>query len=174
MSMHIDIAENATAVSQPWYRHPWVWFVFCVPFSAVAFGIVMFVSANTSPDDLVVDDYYKEGMGINQLLQQDGRAREMSAAAEMLVMTPDGLVMSVAAGSDQLVLSAYHVTDRSKDLTVPLNRIDDRYTAQSAALSTMLSQPGVWYLEIRDPLNGWRLRQRVESPLASLRMVPDE
>ena len=36
----------------PWYTHGWLWFVCLVPFSAVAFGIVMIVSANYKPDDL--------------------------------------------------------------------------------------------------------------------------
>ena len=49
-----------------WYANPWVWFVLCVPFSAVLFGAVMIISANYQPDDLVVDDYYKEGKGINR------------------------------------------------------------------------------------------------------------
>lgn len=154
-------------MSSPWYTYPWVWFLIAVPLSAVAFGIVMIVSANYAPDDLVVDNYYKEGKGINRRIRQDVLAAELGVIASLDAMTEEGLVFSINSGSDELQLSAYHVTSREQDLSVPLQKLGDIYTGQSQALVTALSAPGVWYLEIRDEKQGWRVRRRVTSPIES-------
>ena len=47
-----------------WYREPWAWLVFALPFSAVVAGIGTYIIANTDPDTLVVGDYYKKGKSI--------------------------------------------------------------------------------------------------------------
>ena len=48
-----------------WYREPWAWLVFILPFTAVVAGITTYIIANTDPDSLVVGDYYKSGKAIN-------------------------------------------------------------------------------------------------------------
>ena len=53
-------------VDKSWYHFPWVWGLILIPMSAVVFGVLMFVMAGIHRDDLVVDDYYKDGMAINQ------------------------------------------------------------------------------------------------------------
>lgn len=173
MSAHADNMQP----SGPWYTYPWVWFVIAVPFSAVLFGIVMIVSANHSPDDLVVDNYYKEGKSINMRIGEDTQAARLGASATLDAVTDEGVVFTVNAGGDELSLVAYHVTDRSKDLTVPLQKLGQVYTGQSPALAAALSAPGIWYLEVRDEAGGWRLRRRVQSPVSAgspLEFKPDE
>ena len=48
-----------------WYREPWAWLVFILPFTAVVAGIATYIIANSDPDTLVVGDYYKTGKAIN-------------------------------------------------------------------------------------------------------------
>ena len=152
-----------------WYANPWVWFVLCVPFSAVLFGAVMIISANYQPDDLVVDDYYKEGKGINRRIQQDVQAVQIGAFARVLGITSQGVLFEISGGSDELTLEMFHVTNKSQDLKIDMVRqSESQYTASSPLLAERLNAQGIWYLEIRDETSGWRLRQRVSTPIENL------
>ena len=156
-----------------WYTHGWLWFVMLLPFSAVLFGIVMFTSANYERDDLVVDNYYKEGKGINLLIGQDQQAALSGAKVDLSAVTEGGAVFKVAQGSGALSLSLFHVSDSTKD--VRLDLIDNGggiYTANSELLARHLSNQGVWYIEIRDEASGWRLRDRIHTPVSQLVLQP--
>ena len=59
----------------------WPIILFSIPFAAVLFGIVMITTATMMPDDLVVDEYYKEGMAINRRLSAEQRAADMQISA---------------------------------------------------------------------------------------------
>lgn len=165
---------SATTQQQDrWYTNPWVWFVLLVPFTAVLFGAVMIISANYQPDDLVVDDYYKEGKGINRRIQQDVRAVQIGATASVLAMTPQGVLFEIVGGGDHLTLDMFHVTNKEKDLQINLVRQSEtQYTASSPVLAERLNSTGIWYLEIRDEETGWRLRQRISTPVEQLVMEP--
>lgn len=157
--------------SQPWFQHGWVWFVILVPLSAVVFGIVMIVSANYQPDDLVVDDYYKAGMGINQRLEQDEQAIMAGASVHLVAINPGGVVFRITAGGENLKLTLFHVSDSERDMEVALtDNGSGMYTTDSTAMVSKLTQPGIWYLEVRDRESGWRLRQRIQTPLGALDM----
>jgi hypothetical protein len=164
--LHAESTNNT-----PWYRYPWVWFVFCIPLSAVAFGVVMIVSANYQPDDLVVDDYYKEGMGINRRLQMDDEAQRLGATATLTAVTQEGVVFNVTNGGDALGLELFHVTDRNQDLRIDMRSLGQGvYVGESTALARKLNQPGIWYLELRDETSGWRLRKRISTPVSTLEL----
>ncbi len=162
------MSEQGTT-SSSWHQHPLVWFVIALPFSAVLFGIVMFVSANLEPDDLVVDDYYKEGKGINQRLQLDNEASRLDVVAHLTNVTDEGLVFSINEGSDELLLTLFHVADEKRDLSAPMIGLaDDIYTVASVEMADVFRSPGIWYLEIKDEANSWRIRERVELPRQQL------
>src|SRR5574340_668345 len=61
--------------SKPWYREPWPWFLMSLPAVAVAAGLTTAWIAFKTADGLVVGDYYKEGLAINQTLERDDAAR---------------------------------------------------------------------------------------------------
>ena len=49
----------------PWYRQFWPWFLICLPGSVVVAALTTMYIAHKGADDLVVDEYYKEGLAIN-------------------------------------------------------------------------------------------------------------
>ncbi|MBT4162657.1 MAG: FixH family protein [Gammaproteobacteria bacterium] len=170
--MREQSGESQAPDQDKWNRNPWVWFLICVPLSAVVFGVVMFVSANYAPDDLVVDNYYKAGMGINRRLRLDDNARLLGARVQLDGITPEGVVFRIKEGSDRLQLSLFHVSDRSLDLDVVMESMSDGvYVVSSHRLAEALQEPGVWYLEIRDQDRAWRLRQRINTPVVDLVMA---
>lgn len=171
-----DITHNSVnpQTDTSWYQHGWVWVVIAIPFTAVVFGIVMFVSANYQPDDLVVDDYYKVGKAINREIAFDKKAIEIGASAVLMSKTAEGMLFKVSGASDDLTLSVFHVTNSDEDLVIGLvQQGNGLYSAHSSALVERLSDQGVWYLEIRDRGHEWRLRSRLVTPLEDLSLQPN-
>ena len=71
-------------LSRLWYREPYVWLLILIPVTAVLMGIVMIWLAIKSNDGLVVDDYYRQGLEINMVLERDTAAENYGISAEIL------------------------------------------------------------------------------------------
>ncbi len=162
MSTHTETTSN-------WSANPWVWAVIAIPFSAVLFGIVMITAANYHPNDIVEDDYYKQGMAINQRLQKEENAKLLSARLKLLAIDQDEAIFEINAGSDTISLDLYHIRDRQRDTTVALTKIStSQYVTNDTSVLKKLGTPGIWYLSVEDHIHLWRLRKRVETPVAIL------
>ncbi|MBU2869719.1 FixH family protein [Colwellia sp. E2M01] len=80
-----------------WYREPWAWLVFILPFTAVVAGITTYIIANTNPDTLVVGDYYKKGKAINlevnkvKTAQKLGMRFDLQLTDNKLLIKPTGI-----------------------------------------------------------------------------------
>ncbi len=80
-----------------WYREPWAWLVFILPFTAVVAGITTYIIANTNPDTLVVGDYYKTGKTINlevgkvKTAQKLGMRFALQLKGNELIIKPTGI-----------------------------------------------------------------------------------
>ena len=59
---------------RPWYREPWPWILMAGPFAVIVAGLFTAWMAVTRADPLVVDNYYKEGLAINQVIERDQAA----------------------------------------------------------------------------------------------------
>ena len=59
----------------PWYKQLWPWLLMIPPAAAVIGGIVTIIIAVIYADELVVADYYRQGLVINQKLEQDDTQR---------------------------------------------------------------------------------------------------
>jgi hypothetical protein len=157
--------------AQQWYRYGWVWFVFTIPFAAVLFGIVMIVSANYQPDDVVVDNYYKEGKGINKRIARDAKAAELGVQVTLAALTETGAVFDIEEAGGDVQMSLFHVTDQQQDMSFQLvSQGEGTYTVSSAEFARRLSQPGIWYIEFTD--YNWRLRTRLQTPVSMLELGP--
>jgi len=69
--------------SKPWYREFWPWFLISLPATAVIAGLTTAWLAFQSADGLVVGDYYKAGLAINQTLARDDTARALALTATL-------------------------------------------------------------------------------------------
>src|SRR5690625_1259575 len=69
--------------SQPWYRQFWFWFLM-TPLIAVVFVVaVLLTVAFYNADDVVLDNYYREGRGVNQVFEQDIPAQQLALSATL-------------------------------------------------------------------------------------------
>ena len=146
---------------QPWYRQGWPWALISLPASAVIGGIITLVLAIQSPNALVVDDYYKQGLAINQ-------QKHRLAAADSMALTGllryDGKQIQLELGGSQpladetLLLQVIHSTRAELDRSLLLQRKGGYYSAELEELV-----PGSWYLRLQPHNQAWEIRTRVIS-----------
>jgi hypothetical protein len=110
--------------TKPWYRHFWLWFIIALPASVVVAGLSMVYIAYYHADDLVVDEYYKDGLAINVQLAKKQRAAELGLAAQ-LQFSGDIVTVQLSGPVEdsglQLLLS--HPLEADRDFSVPLVRV---------------------------------------------------
>ncbi|MDH5710770.1 MAG: FixH family protein [Gammaproteobacteria bacterium] len=149
---------------RPWYRHPLVWMVIAIPFSAVIMGVVMIWLAVTTDDGLVEDDYYKQGKAINLDLRRDAVAQEQGISAVFEMDNSEGWMNlnfnkgKLQAYPDTLHMKLQYATHNHNDVEVVLNR------GQGEQYIGLLKQPlhkGKWYLELYD--GEWRLNGQLQA-----------
>ena len=151
------------AASKPWYREPWPWFLMSLPAAAVVAGIATVWIATRSADGLVVGDYYKAGLAINQTLARDEAARVLGLVAT-LAGDGDTLTLQLegrlAAYPDTLDLTLAHPTRPGQDQAVTLSHAGNGH--YRAALPTLAD--GKWTLQLADAAGSWRLAGVLHTP----------
>lgn len=141
---------------RPWYREPWPWILISVPATAVVAGIVTLWLAISSADGLVAEDYYKEGLAINRVIEREEAARRLGLTARVVPSVGRlevRLAGAQAARPPALFVRLAHATRAGHDLRLRLEpAADGRYEAELPALP-----PGHWHLWIEDPQSSLRL-----------------
>jgi hypothetical protein len=96
--------------SAPWYKHFWPWFIICLMGTAVTASLITVYIAIDGSDDVVSDTYYKDGLAINQLLDQDQSANELGLSAQITLGRDETIVVlpSNARLPEQIVLKLLH------------------------------------------------------------------
>lgn len=154
---------------RPWYKELWPWFLLGILGMSVAMGVTFLVLSITSFDGMVEDDYYKQGLAINQRLEQDHRAAELDLAASLRIddLTGDVIVnLEGEARPERLLLKLLFPTRGHRDQSVLLERVrDGHYTGQ---LPRSLEYR--WYVQLspgdveKDAEPAWRLLGEIELP----------
>jgi hypothetical protein len=130
------VIDNSDFPVPPWYRQFWPWFLIALPASVVVAGFYTLFLAIKYSDTLVSDNYYKDGLAINQVLSQDVRAQEMGLSAEITfheetgdTQSVEGLVTAALSGAvdkpEMLTLQLQHPTDATADMDVVLMAVGD-------------------------------------------------
>jgi hypothetical protein len=146
--------------TQPWYRQFWPWFLILLPATVVVASFVTLYIANRGADDLVVDDYYKDGLAINRQLEKKQRSIDLGISARLRFS--DGYVTAwvegpVEAATLSLLLS--HPLEADRDFSVELARISPGI--YQALLPAGIAPRWHWTLKYGQS-NGWRLDGDIE------------
>lgn len=145
----------------PWYRQFWPWFLILLPASVVVAGLTTLYIANRHADDLVVDDYYKDGLAINRQLEKKQRAAEQGFSAQLaLTDTSVTIQLSGPPTSDKLQLLLSHPLESDRDFTVSVER--RKPGVYQGQLQTTVAPRWHWTLELPQA-NGWRLDGVIEA-----------
>jgi len=157
--------NTLSPASKPWYREPWPWFLISLPATAVIAGVATIWLAVTSADGLVVGDYYKAGLAINQTLARDDTAHALALTAT-LQRAGDALALTLAGRlqifPDQLSLTLAHPTRQGQDQTLVLSHGGGGH--YRAALPAMTA--GKWHAQLADSAATWRLSGVLHTPFS--------
>ena len=157
---------QSNELSKPWHQYPLVWMMFAIPFSAVIMGVVMIWLAIDTDDGLVADDYYKQGLEINRVIERDKKAAELGLSA---IIEFDNSARIIRIQFDKGLLESYpkslplhlqHATRENSDIAVLLDHgMDNQYIGH---VKQSISE-GIWYFEISGssgPDADWKLNAR--------------
>jgi hypothetical protein len=136
----------------PWHKEPWAWFVMAPPAAAVLAGLATWWIAASGADGLVAEDYYKQGLALNQVIAREARARELGLAARLEIADGRIRVRLEGAAPEALFVHLAHRTRAGFDQRLRLARAGELYEAEVAPLA-----PGGWRVLIEDPRSSWRI-----------------
>ena len=157
--------DNRLQQQIPWYRQFWPWFLIALPLCVVIAGFNMLHIALKYPHSMVDDQYYNQGLAINQSLDQDRRATQLNIAAG-IVFEPFGdtettyVVVSLSGLANYpegLSLLLLHPGSQSLDQTLDLKQIE------AGQYSVQLTQQyrHSYYLRLQPADKSWRLNGKI-------------
>jgi hypothetical protein len=141
--------------TKPWFRQFWPWFLIALPASVVVAAVCTAVVASRHADDLVVDDYYKDGLAINRQLEKKQHAAELGISAQ-LQFSGDTVTAAMSGPVDQpsLRLLLSHPLEADRDFEMSLARVSQG--VYRGTLAQTIAPRWHWTLQAAQD-NGWRL-----------------
>ncbi len=142
---------------RPWYREPWPWIVIAGPAAVAVAGAITIWLAVSNADDLVTDDYYRQGLAINKVIAREAAARRLGLVAHLEPSAGRLQLRLTGAGAagrpPALFVHFAHATRAGHDMRIRLvPGVDGRYAGALPELP-----PGRWRLSIEDPQGAWRI-----------------
>ncbi|NBA96186.1 FixH family protein [Pseudomonas sp. R5(2019)] len=135
----------AATASSPWYKHRWPWFIIGALGCSVALTLTTVTIAVRNQDNLVNDNYYEAGKGINRSLDRELLAQTLKLRATVHLDELTGEVELHLSGDsqpDSLQLNLISPTQPQKDRNV--------------ALTHSGSEPGRYIGQLGDKVEGRR------------------
>ena len=163
--------ETMTAPNKAWYQHKWLLFIIGVPATSVILSSVMVYHAVSGRDSLVSDNYYKDGLDINQTIGQDKLAQKLAVQALVSIDASGNATIdieSLAKTKEPFVtLKLVHPTLGDMDSSVKFFPSEGPYIAQ---VPENLS--GLWYLDLYAHDESWRIRKQTSLPTDKFLLKP--
>ena len=126
----------AAIASSPWYRHLWPWIIIGILACSVTLTLTMVTIAVNNPDNLVNDNYYEAGKGINRSLDRELLAQRLKLRATVHLDELTGEADLRLTGNSEpqtLELNLISPTQPEKDRKIILTRSESqagRYVGQ--------------------------------------------
>lgn len=134
----------AASAHSPWYKHLWPWIIIGILTTSVTLSLTMVTIAVNNPDNLVNDNYYEAGKGINRSLDRELLAQTLNLKASVHLDEVTGEVELRLSGDSQpqaLELNLISPTQPEKDRKIAL---------------TLSSEPGRYLGQLDDRVEGRR------------------
>ena len=139
----------------PWYRQFWPWFLIALPGTVVIASFNMLYLAVSSGDDIVVDEYYKEGLAINRQLEKREFAKQLGLDVQ-LALNAGEIVARISGPVNDATLDILlsHPMEADRDFNTTLYRVAPG--VYSGALGSPVIARWHWILSAGDD-SAWRL-----------------
>ncbi len=159
-------AEQASA---SWIHYPWVWLVFAIPLLTIVAGFITFYLASDTRDSLISENYYREGLAINQQTDRLRHAAELGVTAELdlgrnQAYLQINLHKKKGTLPDTLSLGLYHPTLQEYDQQLMLHRVGSGHFYR---VTRPRISPGRWYVSLAPEDQQWRLQGQMQLPLVN-------
>jgi uncharacterized protein len=175
----VTAVDAAPAARKPgdtaWYREPWPWLLSIAPVSAIVAGTITIGIAFGSFDGVVADDYYRQGLAINRMIEREASARARGIDAQVL-FNPSGERVRVTVSGDMeatqsLQLTLVRSARAGNDQRLRLEPIGP------GLFEARLERPisGRWQLQLEDSERSWRVSGQTMLPAeGSIRLAATE
>lgn len=156
----MSVSMTLSGKPVPWYKQRWPWILMAGPAVVVVAGVVTLWLAISSNDGLVSDDYYKEGLAVNQQLKRDLGASQLGLQADVMRSGQKlRLLIQLGAGSrdglpEVITLKFTHPTRAGHDQNIKMS-------SQGGGLYSgefPVDLSGRWIVSLEDPAGQWRLQ----------------
>lgn len=147
-----------TTQTKPWYKQFWPWFIIAIPGSSVIVGVVMITLALQDTGGLVREDWYKEGMAINQRLDKQNKAKTAGIKGSFTFSGDENIISLRMDNIDHakesvLTLELVHPTLKQRDMSVQLY-----LTPQNTYFAKLEQTPaGLYYAQLRSEAGQWEI-----------------
>lgn len=151
--------------NRSWYKEPYVLMLIGIPSSSVIVCTILITLATSTKDTLVRDNYYKDGLAINQELKWDKKAKNWGIRAELTVTgNTASLVLlnsrQLAPNMLQLKLSHPTLAESDRDSLLQLTQQKQNGKPVFQGFIDDLGD-GRYYVQVESPEQSWRLRNEL-------------
>lgn len=169
--------QKSAGAARPWYKERWFWILMSGPFIVVFACFITFGVIVRGADDMVNDDYYKQGKDINLELTRDTAAQSLGITAQVMFSDDMRSVRVIdnssqpLSGTPELLL--LHPTRQHGDQRIALQKIGDKLYQGTLQPDTISH----WYVRLQDQQGKWRVQNSwhpAEGPLVMLGSKPKE
>lgn len=144
--------------NSPWYKERWPWILMAGPAIVVVAGFITAWLAVTSNDGLVTDDYYKQGLAVNQRLHRDQQAGDLGLQADVMRSGQNVRLLIRAQGAavlpSAITFKLAHPTRAGQDQSLQMRAEGQGF--YSGKLGADVA--GRWLVSLEDPSGQWRLQ----------------
>mgnify|MGYP001051331652 CR=1 FL=1 len=161
---------------EPWYRQFWPWFIIALPASVVVAGLITVYIAFANRDATVDDDYYREGLAINQSLAGQQRAADWDLQARVQFDHQAGSVVveltsskPLGATGSSIELKLQHPILAERDIAITLGALPDSDHRYQGELSVPLQDN--YYLRLTGEQSLWRLDGQINFSYGDSRLL---
>jgi len=151
----------APTKSRVWYKEPYVWMLIAFPLSSIIVCSILLTYSINTKDTLVRDNYYKDGMAMNQEFKWDNKARNMDIRVAFTVKDNIATLDILNSRLDMpstLLLKFSHPTLQGKDRD-SLLQLKPGSKAYQGFIDSV--QDGKYYIQVECLEQSWRIRGEV-------------
>ena len=145
----------------PFYRQPIFWMLMSGPIIVIIAAFASFGLAKSHAQDMVTDDYYKDGKHINLQLDRDQHAIDRDISAQIM-FNPENTAAKVFINGkfepkDGVNLLLMHPSRQTEDRKIVLQTLGEHeFNATFEALPKTVH----WYVRLEDGKGVWRIEQK--------------
>ncbi len=146
---------------RPWYKEPYVLMLIGFPTASIIACMFLIYLAASTKDTLVRDNYYKDGLAMNQEFKWDKKSQAMDVRLELKIEGNTAQIHLLNTRMElpnTLQLKLSHPTLKAQDRDSMLQRQEQQKFYQGFIDSSL---DGRYYIQVESMEQSWRIRKEL-------------